>query len=1227
MIETEEICMPLNRQAIDVKILNSKYIQGVQMAENYSVENNSSIGILLGLDYYWNVVSGKIRRSKSLPIAVETLFGWMLVGKTQQISDGNITNMFISTEEEKTLTSQLKQFWELESMGIKQDEKVAWTTDETEAYKKFEESLSYEDRKYHVGLPWKHLYDIKDNKEIAIRRFRNLNDRFKKKPELEDKYRAAMEEYISLGYAEKVDENEHSVVGRIHYLAHQAVLKETRESTQVRIVFDTSEKSNTQGYLNQHLYPGPTLQPHLNSIIMRFRLYNIAVTADIKKMFLNINIKPEDRNVLRFFWQKKNQENYSIYRNTVLPFGLNCSSFIAIATVHKHVEKYEKEFPNVVKELKYSMYVDDLLSGADTEEEALKFYEESCNILKEAGMELRKWNTNNKVVRNTFISDHVASLGEEKTFNESKEVEESSKILGIRWSTNTDNFIFQTKDIRNIAEGMRPTKRNIVSLSSRIYDPMGWVSPYIIQVKILIQQMWERGVEWDETLPPDLQEKWLKWLQEIYLLDKITIPRKYVEDSTVIIKRQLHVFGDASEKAFAASAYLRSEDDKGNISVALLYAKTRVAPVKKITLPRLELLAAVLAARIAKFVKQSLSLPDLDVTLWTDSDIVLHWVTSTSRSWKSFVANRVQEIQSLHEPSVWRKCPGKDNPADVPSRGCNVEYLLDHQVWWYGPIWLSKPEQSWPQKMKPSNESTQSFIDEQRIQVYLIQVKEVLIEPTKYSSFNKLMRITSYVKRFIYNCLHKDNRRSKVLSTEEMQESEKYWFNQIQVETFQDEIVKLKSNKVVKLDSKLKELSPYYDKQDKLIKMYGRLQYAELEETEKHPIILPYENYIVKLLVEEIHQQQIHAGVNHTLATIRNKFWILKARSLVKNVVKSCLICRRFSPRNWKVPRAPLPKDRIVRSLPFQTTGIDFTGPLYISNAGKLEKIYICLFTCAVTRSIHLELVSKLSTDSFLRAFRRFVARRGMVSTIYTDNAPTFKNSDKEITRCINMITKKKVQEYLTMNRVNWKFIAERAPWWGGFYERLMKTIKIPLRKILGRSKLSIDELYTVITEVESMVNSRPLTYIGDDPTSLVYITPASFLIQRPVVNFPVKALNVNKISSKRHLNVQIKYQEKYLNNIWNIWKNEYIKQLNMNTNDCKVNTPFIGQVVMMLEPQMPRSKWKMGIISALHMGRDNIIRSVTVRTTKGMFRRTLNHLAPLEVNKHYGTDFHGGEL
>ncbi|GFT78237.1 integrase catalytic domain-containing protein [Trichonephila clavipes] len=484
---------------------------------------------------------------------------------------------------------------------------------------------------------------------------------------------------------------------------------------------------------------------------------------------------------------------------------------------------------------------------------------------------------------------------------------------------------------------------------------------------------------------------------------------------------QLHIFCDASSRAFGEVAYFRYVTANDDIYTSFITAKSRVSPHKKLTLPRLELLGAVLVSKILKYLTLKFKFPILKFFLWSDSSIDLHWIKGKTSNYKQFVS-KVIEIQSNSDPSDWHHCSGRGNPADYVSRGANLETIINSQFWMHGPQWLHTTENNWPKSLNCGFSSTDPCESEEQVFTFA--------------------------------------------------------YEQIPVG--------------------------------------GRLQKSKFSYLQKHPIILPAKHYFVNLIMRDSHEKVFHGGVSETLLEIRERFWLIKWRQTVKNILKKCLICGRFSSTSGIQVTAPLPALGVEQSAPFSVVGIYFRDPLYTKDENKH---YIVLFTCAVTRALHLELVNNLTTETFLLALRRFISRRGLCSKILTDNAKTFKKSELELKNLWKIISDPTMKAFYASHKIYWQFIIKRAPWWGGFYERLIRTLKLALRKTVGRATLFRDELETLLIEIEGILNSCPLTYIFSEFTEPEPLTPSHMILRRRVNSLPPARLNfVSNLSNRKVL-------------------------------------------------------------------------------------------------------------
>jgi len=367
------------------------------------------------------------------------------------------------------------------------------------------------------------------------------------------------------------------------------------------------------------------------------------------------------------------------------------------------------------------------------------------------------------------------------------------------------------------------------------------------------------------------------------------------------------------------------------------------------------------------------------------------------------------------------------------------------------------------------------------------------------------------------------------------------------------------------------------------------------------------------------HIKLYHSGVGTTVAALRQSYWIPAARQYVKSLLRQCVVCRKYSGKPYTAPDpAPLPKVRVQDVRPFSITGVDFTGALYIHNKGEEVKVYVCLFTCATSRAIHLEVVTDLSTETFLLAFRRFAGRRSMPQLMLSDNATTFQAAAEELS---TLYSSREVRAALNREGVTWKFIPRKAPWFGGFWERLVGLTKSAIKKVLGRAHISLQVLQTIVVEVEALLNDRPLTYVSHDPKDPEPLTPSHLLSGLRVTSLPYEHYTVDDITDPSYnehdrLSKDAKTQSLLLQHFTSRWKNEYLMSLReyhriSGNNTCKI---AVGDVVL-VHDDGPRVKWRLAVVEDLICGGDGLVRATNIRTSTGRTNRPIVRLIPLEVS------------
>ncbi|XP_046976652.1 uncharacterized protein LOC124542811 [Vanessa cardui] len=714
------------------------------------------------------------------------------------------------------------------------------------------------------------------------------------------------------------------------------------------------------------------------------------------------------------------------------------------------------------------------------------------------------------------------------------------KALGIAWNLKNDEFLY----IQNLPPMNSPTtKRTILSDIQKLFDPLGWIAPTIILTKILIQKLWLAKSNWDDEVDSWTKQEWLTLRADFQNVKDLRIDRWLETDKKS--KIQLHGFSDASMNAYAAAVYIRVENSDGSIKTKLIAAKTRVAPVKTISLPRLELCGALLLSKLMSQVADAIREPTSNMFAWTDSSIVIAWLSGEPNKWKPFVANRVVDITNIIPSDRWFHVQSQHNPADVASRGILLKELKEFDLWWRGPKWLSEKKLH---ISKPDILSTTLELKGKQIQTnthITTNTRNTTLQLENFDSLSDLLKTISYCRRFLNYCKTKNNETGpSALTTEELESALKIIIKIVQKEQFETEIQNVKIKKTVNKKSKLKRLNPYLD-EDGILRVGGRLRHSDLQDHWKHPIILGDKSILTSLIVADAHMKTLHGGVQLMLTYLQNRFWIIKAKGLVKSYIYKCLICARYN----AIPRTQLmgdlPKERVTPSRPFLHSGVDFAGPINVlmskGRGAKTTKAYIAIFVCLSTKAIHLELAGDLTSETFIGAFKRFVSRRGKCTHLWSDQGRNFVGANKDLLTAWQEANLQfnKLAESLALDGTQWHFIPAYSPNFGGLWEAGVKSIKYHMKRILT-TYLTFEEMTTVLCQIEAVLNSRPISTIDDDIDNIRPLTPGHILIGEAPIVVPGPSLENAKI----HSLTRWQHTQKLVGDFWRRWQNEYLARL-----------------------------------------------------------------------------------
>lgn len=1160
------------------------------------------VDLLIGADVFGTLLAdGLIPSSNKSPIAQNTRLGWILMGETIVT---NVTSISCNTsiiDDHRNLEDILKSFWEVEN---REPKTTILSADEQACEDHFLQTHSRDSTgRFVVRLPLTNNVHLGESRGIALKRFNSTERRLAAQPELKKQYVDFMREYSMLNHMVPVRNPPPSAH---FYLPHHGVIKQSSSTTKLRVVFDASCKTTSGLSLNDMQYVGPRLQDNLFDTVLRFRMHRVALSADITKMYRQILVHPDDQDFQRILWREESSAVVEEYCLKTVTYGTASAPYLAVRALRQLAVIEQHNFPAASNAILSSFYVDDLISGSEDINKAIQLRDDLMEVLKRGGFELRKWSSNCPEV----IQDLSAELRESQSPLAISD-EEVVGTLGILWYPNIDQFGFVVRDTKN---EIRISKRQILSEIARIFDPLGWLSPTIIVGKIIMQELWLLGLDWDEQVPPSMLERWSTYRDGLSALQNIRIPRwLQVSSSTTIT---LHGFCDASEKAIAAVVYLVATSEFGTTTSTLVTAKTRVAPVKTISIPRLELCGAQMLAKLICYVKCTLALKEeVKFIAWTDSTIVLAWLQRLPSTLKTFVANRVSDIQTRISPSLWRHVRSEENPADCGSRGVDPEILASHDLWWHGPLWLTKGEMCWPTSL--TTITPKQVPELKAAEVSSLHTSNNIIEwelLSRYSSYFRLTRITAHLLRFITNLNRPIAERcTGQLWSAELNDAQMFWFKHVQRANFTAELKCCLAGNNVPSSSKLVGLNPFLDK-DGVLRVGGRLKNAKLNRDQTNPIILPANSFLINLLVSDAHLRLFHAGVQLTLSHLRRKFWIIGCRRTVSKYIRRCVICCRQKGATSQQLMGNLPPQRVQPCRPFLRSGVDYAGPFVLRmskgrGCRSLVKGYIALFVCLVTKALHLELVGDLTTDGFLAAFRRFVARRGICKELWSDNGTNFVGAKKELTR---VLKDERLRRDLVYNGTDWHMIPAGSPHQGGLWEAGVKSVKHHLRRVLKDTILTYEEFNTIIIQVEGCLNSRPLCQVTDNHSDIEALTPAHFLIGESLVSVPeVDLTEVQPGRLKRwHLIQQIQQH------FWKRWQLEYISTLQTRNKWKKPQINLkVDDIVIMKDENLPPAKWNLGRIIECHSGTDGYVRSATVKYHGGTTKRAVQKLCLLPLD------------
>ncbi|KAK7899128.1 hypothetical protein WMY93_019981 [Mugilogobius chulae] len=1080
------------------------------------------------------------------PFATRTMLGWTVNGPLGRC-DGEAQSEQSHITVNRVSVVSLDELWQQQFKNdfpeTSQDEQPAMSREDLKFMDSVTNSVQHLNGHYQISLPLRNSSThMPNNRKVVEQRLKFLKLKLQKNSTFYSEYKTFMNELFVKGYAEKVPEEElNRGDGKVWYIPHHGVYHPIKK--RLRVVFDCG--ATYQGTsLNAQLLQGPDLTSSLIGVVTRFRKEPVVMMADVESTFHQVRVTPEDSDLLRFLWWQDGdlEQEPAVYRMRVHLFGATSSPSCANFALRKCAEDFEHLYSqDAVSRLHHCFYVDDCLISVATEEQALSLYKELVALCSDGGFRLTKWLSNRPAVMNAVpLFQRATSMEQLNMELDSVSVE---RVLGLEWSIKSDTFRFNVK-----LKDQPITRRGMLSIIASIYDPLGMLSPVILTAKKILRDLCRREVGWDDVVPEPIAKEWSKFIQQLHLLDKYHVsrclkPPRFGEVSSA----QLHHFCDASESGYGTVTYLVSKNQKSESHCAFVMGKSRVAPLKSVTIPRMELIAATMASRMDVLWKRELQMDLLESVFWTDSESVLKYIQNETSRYKVFVANRVAQILKVSKAAQWRYVDTACNPADIASRGAKVEALLKHPTWLSGPHFLLCSESEWPHS--PSLVCLLSPEDpevKKGAAINVIQAKEETVSQfiQYFSSWTSLRKSVAWIlriKEWLMGCARKRKelklamaksdlakeqqehimedkmqtfRRTKVtgnLTVEDVQKAELAIVKYCQLKNYAEELDSLEKGQPVKRTSHLRKLNPQL--QNGVIRVGGRLSNLSMPVETKHPVILPKDLHVSELLLRHIHQEVGHGGRNHMLSKLRERYWITGASTAIRKVLSRCIICRRMNALPAQQKMADLPSERIVPDEPpFTRVGVDCFGPFEVKSRRSMVKRYGVIFTCLAIRAVHIEIAMSLETDSFINALRRFIARRGQVRELRSDNGTNFTGAERELKIAIEQWNQAHIGDVMLQRGIKWNFNPPAGSHHGGAWERLIRSVRKVLNSTLRVQNLDEEGLHTVLCEAEAILNSRPITKASLDVNDLEALTPNHLLLLKTSPSLPPGVFEPNDI-------------------------------------------------------------------------------------------------------------------
>ena len=1192
-----------------------RFKHAAQFAEQVpDLDNDAEVLVLVGLDNFH--LHKTWRLTKKAPYVYKTPIGFALVGKVCEPEETSYNSATVLRTQTLTNPDPLEV---VEPFKVKSDfsypatnfdvlecrpddEETGWSKDDHTFFHIMKEGeVVSDDGKLTYPLPLVKDSDLPCNRDVIFRRTCGTLRNIMKSDEKVAAVCKIMEEDLKSGNGEQISD-EPRFKGSEWYLP-PFVVTHKRKGTP-RIVYDAAAEFESIS-LNKCLLQGPDMLSKLRCVLLRFREKKVCITADIKGMFLNFQVAPEHRRFLRFFWWRDNDCRKDIvpYQINTHAFGLKSSPAVANFALHSIADKVNNnsEDMNLVSStLRSSFYVDDLLTSTDTEREAASLITGLTRSLSLYDIRLHKFASSHRQALCQLPEDYLTS-GMRGLPDDCG----NHSALGVKWDPVSD-MLSLTLSLPQ----KEFTRRGILSVIGSLYDPVGFLAPLILGGRLFQREVLSHPsnldggkILWDAPLPPILHSRWHLWCSSLQGLESLSIPRCLYPTTISPVSHYLCVFADASDVAMGYVIYLLTEDSEGGRHLGFICGNSRVAPKGCTTIPRMELNAALLAARTASEILKSFTIKMSGTRYFTDSKIVLGYLRNTTTSFKNYVERRIRAIKQLTSVDDWFYVPSANNPADYATRPSTPQQLAS-SIWFTGPQFII----------------TGKYFDDESSETLPEEIKEASVRATSVKNTVDLcttvltrtlsLQKAACVMRRILSLRHKldklRQRRGVQLAPRDpfppVLSGIAYLISSTQSEHYKDELHKINQSEAVSEKSPLNKLSPWVDGGG-LIRMDGRLQNSALPWEVSYPVILPSHSNLAKAVMLHFHKETHHQGCTITRSAIqRGGYHIVGGSKLLKTIIYNCTMCRRLRGKAQEQKMSFLPSTRVLPSeRPFTHIGVDVFGHFHIKDTvstrrhNSTTKMWGCVFTCCSSRAVHLEPLASLDTSSFLNAFLRFCAIRGRPSSVRSDRGGNFVSASKTL----GTIDIKILEERMNAFNIKWEFNVPFASHFGGIWERMIGSTRRVMEGMLSElhsKTFDWETFITLLSEASRIINNTPLWVTSWDsgepaplcPADLLMISDCNNLVGPPT---PSSERDLLTYGHRRHLRATY-----LVGCFWSQWERDYLVTLNQRSKWFRRKNIEEGDIVLLIDKNLPRSLWPMATIYKVNKSSDSLVRTVTLR-------------------------------